>query len=355
MEPTTPPLKDCNWKFYGEDVFILLDSLIEFSDYDGVDLNSKCIKGSHYFFYGIRHLPFDKMSLAENIYLVDNKEVYNFDKFHYSRFSYLKDVLEYFQLAGLKEKVTFVSNDISSNYRFIKHRPITSFLINYPPPALDKLLRYRKSSKTNRFLLLNRKPKKHRTEIFNFLKKSDILKHTLHSQDNFLFPEKTIHGNNIVSLPIYFIKNSLINIVTETFFYYSEAIGYSSFITEKTAKCLYSMMPFIVVGPPHTLKSLKELGYKTFDSIWDETYDNCIGDENRMNAIKKTILEISNWSDSELERAIPLLNEITLFNYNRYCKLYKLKENITTYSMDLDTHFDFVFYDEFLNLAKKLN
>lgn len=357
MELTTRLSDSPNWRFYGEDLFILLDSLLNFSDYDGVDMNSRCLKGTQYFFYRIRHLPFDKMLSARNIYLVEDREVYNFDELHKPRFYYLREILNYFELVGLEEKVTFLSNDISSNYSYVRHRPITSFLINYEPPYKnpDRLLSYRKFGKKSRFLLLNRKPKIHRTEIFNFLKESELLKYTLYSQDNYIHPERMIQGENFVSLPLYFIKNSLINIVTETFFYYSRAVGYSSFITEKTAKCLYSMMPFVIVGPAHTLKHLKELGYKTFGDIWDESYDNCIGDEVRMENIKKTILQIGNWSDSELEGAIPAINEITLFNYKRYCELYKLKENITTYSLDSDSHFNFVFYDELLNLAKESN
>ena len=357
MVPTTPLSDLPNWKFYGEDLFILLDPLVNFSDYDGTDINTPCLRGSHYFFYRIRHLPFDKMLSARNIYLVEDREVYNFDEIYQPRFRYLKEILDYFDMVGLEEKVTFLSNDISSNYSNVRHRPITSFLVNYEPPFKnpDRLLSYRKFGKKSRFLLLNRKPKIHRTEIFNFLKESDLLKHTLYSHDNYLHPQRMIQGENFVSLPLYFIKNSLINIVTETFFYYSRPIGYSSFITEKTAKCLYSMMPFIVVGPTHTLKHLKELGYKTFDSIWDESYDDCTGDEYRMKSVKKTIHQIGNWSDSQLEGLIPAINEITLFNYRRYCELHKLKDRITTYSLDSDTHFDFVFYDELLNLAKKSN
>lgn len=357
MESTTPLSDVPNWRFYGDDLFILLDTLVNFTDYDEVDMNSKSLKGAQYFFYKIRLLPFNKMSLAKNIYLVEDREVYNFDELNSPRFQYIKDILEFFELAGLEEKITFLSNDISSNYFSVRHRPITSFLLNYPPlfKNPDRLLSYRKFGKKSRFLLLNRKPKIHRKEIFNFLKESDLLKYTLYSQDNYIHPERMILGDNFVSLPTYFIKNSLINIVTETFFYYTRTVGFSSFITEKTVKCLYSMMPFIVVGPAHTLKHLKDLGYKTFDSIWDESYDDCIGDENRMRAIKKTILDIGNWSDSELEGKIPIINDITLFNYKRYCELYKLKENLTTYSLDSDTHFDFVFYDELLNLVKDSN
>ena len=60
-----------------------------------------------------------------------------------------------------------------------------------------------------------------------------------------------------------------LNIVTETLFN-SESI----FISEKTYKPIYLCQPFIIFGNPHTLKKLKQLGYKTFDKWIDESYDN---------------------------------------------------------------------------------
>ena len=31
--------------------------------------------------------------------------------------------------------------------------------------------------------------------------------------------------------------------------------------------------PFVMLGPPNTLRKLRELGFKTFHEIWDESYD----------------------------------------------------------------------------------
>lgn len=47
------------------------------------------------------------------------------------------------------------------------------------------------------------------------------------------------------------------------------------FITEKTTKMFLGKRVFVMFAPMHTLKFLKHLGFKTFDGIIDESYDNC--------------------------------------------------------------------------------
>lgn len=48
------------------------------------------------------------------------------------------------------------------------------------------------------------------------------------------------------------------------------------FITEKTTKLLLAKRVFIMFGPLHTLKFLKELGFQTFDNVIDESYDSIV-------------------------------------------------------------------------------
>lgn len=46
-------------------------------------------------------------------------------------------------------------------------------------------------------------------------------------------------------------------------------------ISEKTFKCILFKQPFIRLGMPHSLKKLKEWGFKTFDNVlFDESYDD---------------------------------------------------------------------------------
>lgn len=44
--------------------------------------------------------------------------------------------------------------------------------------------------------------------------------------------------------------------------------------TEKTAKCLATGKPFVLMSGQNSLKNLKTQGYKTFGDILDESYDN---------------------------------------------------------------------------------
>ncbi len=82
--------------------------------------------------------------------------------------------------------------------------------------------------------------------------------------------------------------DSYISIVTETSFYID-----NDFISEKIWKPLYQFHPFIVVGRPHLLKYLKEIGFKTFDWLIDETYDTIDDNELRMEMIVKEIKRLS--------------------------------------------------------------
>jgi len=47
----------------------------------------------------------------------------------------------------------------------------------------------------------------------------------------------------------------------------------SFFITEKILRPMYYRRPFVVLGGCHYLKNLKNMGFRTFDDIFDNTYD----------------------------------------------------------------------------------
>ena len=64
--------------------------------------------------------------------------------------------------------------------------------------------------------------------------------------------------------------NSWISVITET---HAVDEPYNFFISEKTWKPIYAMHPFMVLGHKGTLARLHEMGYKTFDGLIDERYD----------------------------------------------------------------------------------
>lgn len=57
----------------------------------------------------------------------------------------------------------------------------------------------------------------------------------------------------------------------------------TSFVTEKTAKVLAAGRVFVVFGSHGFLKAIKKLGFQTFESVIDESYDLEIVDEVRWN------------------------------------------------------------------------
>jgi hypothetical protein len=92
----------------------------------------------------------------------------------------------------------------------------------------------------------------------------------------------------------HYYDTSLINIITETYFF-NNIIH----ITEKTYKPIAFMQPFIMVAAPFSLKHIKDMGFKTFDEFWDESYDTEINHIERMNKIFNIIKLISEWSESK--------------------------------------------------------
>jgi hypothetical protein len=93
--------------------------------------------------------------------------------------------------------------------------------------------------------------------------------------------------------------DSYISIVTETSFYID-----NDFISEKIWKPLYQFHPLIVVGRPHLLKYLREIGFKTFDWLIDETYDTIDDNDLRMEAIIKEIKKLNELSLEEIQTII---------------------------------------------------
>lgn len=56
-------------------------------------------------------------------------------------------------------------------------------------------------------------------------------------------------------------------------------------VTEKTLKCLILGHPFVVMGSYKFLDFLHKLGFKTYDSLFDESYDNTKSVDARMYAV----------------------------------------------------------------------
>ncbi len=212
------------------------------------------------------------------------------------------------------------------------------------------------------FTCFNGTPKSHRTILFNFLSKynlldkgnvsylwyvsttdSDVQKNEMDNIgekivehfrdfDEILCPHSDIemdklkkilpylfdtHYDNYLqkgnpgkmSLIPYF--NSYFNICSMTK-YTEESVTFD----DKISKPMISFLPFIVVGDRNTLGVLHDWGFKTFHPYIDETYDNQVGPE-RMVLIQKEIYRLCNFSKLEIHKWYMNMIDIYIYNYNK--------------------------------------
>lgn len=95
----------------------------------------------------------------------------------------------------------------------------------------------------------------------------EFLTHAPYVSDELSQDERNNHS---VQEPKYFV-NAYCNIVMETHFDADSSDG--TFLTEKTFKPIKHGQLFFVAGPAGSLQQLRDLGYRTFDSVLDNTYD----------------------------------------------------------------------------------
>lgn len=88
-------------------------------------------------------------------------------------------------------------------------------------------------------------------------------------------------------------------------------------LTEKTVKTLVTGMPFVMVSSPFFLAELRKLGFETYSTLWDESYDNLVDYDLRMSALVDLCnnLQQFNWGANltELKR-IADKNRANFFN-----------------------------------------
>lgn len=100
-------------------------------------------------------------------------------------------------------------------------------------------------------------------DAYMFRKK---IPHSYHKQQHSDFVMNTNKDHWPDGDLIYPYSNGMIELVTET-----ETDMF--FITEKIIKPIQAKIPFVVIGSYKFLYNLRKLGFKTFDSIIDESYD----------------------------------------------------------------------------------
>lgn len=104
-----------------------------------------------------------------------------------------------------------------------------------------------------------------------------------------------------------FYQNSLVSIVTETNWDIPHLTS-----TEKSFKPFRDKHPFIIVGVNGALKSMRNLGFKTFSEFWDESYDEIEDCRQRLVKIIELCNDIGNWDNEKIldfkRRVKPILD-----------------------------------------------
>lgn len=133
--------------------------------------------------------------------------------------------------------------------------------------------------------------------------------------DRFKLPN---YNNYHPTLPNTDYNDVFCSVVTESSF-----LDTTTYISDKTIAAILNCMPFIIVGPPHALKTAQNMGFKTFNNYWDESYDNEFDHSLRMKKILELIDTISKFTKEELTTMQQDVQSICIYN-KQHIKTIKL-------------------------------
>ena len=191
----------------------------------------------------------------------------------------------------------------------------------------NKRYKFDHHHKTHDFLYLNKNPRPHRDELYKQLQSTNILQNSLVSNLNLHPPVRLPEeyespktksyplgpsghlDNTIYEAPYSATKFSLVSETNDN--------SHEVFLTEKIWKPIIAEQLFVVHGNHLTLQTLRDLGFKTFNNYFDESYDL---EADRHEKIKKIIqlcetLQHSDWKDLYLQtKAIRKHNRENFFN-----------------------------------------
>jgi hypothetical protein len=123
---------------------------------------------------------------------------------------------------------------------------------------------------------------------------------------------------------------SRVNIITETILNEKEI-----HITEKTWKAIYLGVPFVISASVGHLKTLRDMGFKTFNSVINEEYDNMVGDH-KIKRVVDSAIELSNLYNSPEVLEVCKFNQDLYFDKNHRRKIFN--DYFLNYLYDIEKH-----------------
>lgn len=296
---------------YNNNVKILLTSLAEASELNDFYLNG--IKEE----LNRHDIPFSKLLIFDsNINWKNVIEFKCFSSLHFLRTSpyrfydlnelgYKSELIPISEINNLSKKFHFLSFNRNSQ----KFHRYFLILFLHANNLLDK----------TKLSALRSIEKIHNSK-FDYLNKhlSDVNKKIPMELDTFNVDNKmSFRTSDTFDKQMY--VDTFLHLVTETTYEEDNTL----FFTEKITKPILGLQPFIVLSNPFYLKTLKEYGFKTFSSIIDESYDNEINNEKRLESIFSEITRISSLSISEINKLYKSVIDICIYNRNHLISLTK--------------------------------
>ena len=129
-----------------------------------------------------------------------------------------------------------------------------------------------------------------------------------HVLENFLQPT-TADANSSADFDTADYNATDIEVVLETLFDDDRL-----HLTEKSLRPIACGQPFILTATYGSLEYLRGYGFKTFDSVWDESYDQIADPEERLTAIVNLMQQISTWDESTKKNKLLQAQEIADYN-----------------------------------------
>jgi hypothetical protein len=98
-------------------------------------------------------------------------------------------------------------------------------------------------------------------------------------------------------------QNTWYSVVCET-----NGVGRTFFMSEKTTKPLFAQRMFLMFTTPNFLDNLKKLGFETFDTVIDESYDHTLEPISRFSMVEEQIKQLSQENPQHVYKKIaPIL------------------------------------------------